>query len=484
MADLGIPISELKDIANEFGGGDIGNVINLSDVAGDDLGMGLLSNTKVSPAGGSGTSVNVFAPPPLASDINITPLEPIDMNSMDIPLSSTIGEIGSGPTFSINKESSSSLFDNMQSNSGAGLGFSSSVTRDPEEERKEKTDLINKLQRLEKKGFPVSRKFTMDNSLDEIKAEFDRLVDARQLENSIKFQRQMMVGLVTGLEMMNEKFNPLDWKLDGWSESVHENVEDFDEVFEELYDKYKGKGNMPPEARLLFMLAGSGFMFHMSNSFFRKQAPSMDDIFAQNPGLRAQFATAAASAAGPGFGNFMNMAMGGRGGPAAAPAPFQAPQAPGGPGGMFYQPSAGGAMPMGAPPQTSVPLAAMPQSAAAQEAPRVARKEMKGPSGVDDILNTFREVRSAEVEYGMGMMGSAGPGGPGGMAMGPLGVSMGVGPSGVFNTPASAAAAEIQSLHSEEIRSQAESQYTSATKNGGQRRRKPVPVGNTVTLNV
>ncbi len=480
MGDLGIPISELKDIANEFGGGDIGNVINLSDVAGDDLGMGLLSNTKVGPAGNNGTTVNIMAPPPLASDISVTPLEPIDMNSMDIPLSSTIGEVGAQPTFTINKESSGSLFDNVQSNSGGGLGFSSSVTRDPEEERKEKTDLINKLQRLEKKGFPVSRKFTMDNSLDEIKSEFDRLVDARQLENSIKFQRQMMVGLVTGLEMMNEKFNPLDWKLDGWSESVHENIEDFDEVFEELYDKYKGKGNTPPEARLLFMLAGSGFMFHMSNSFFRKQAPSMDDIFAQNPGLRAQFATAAASAAGPGFGNFMNMAMGSKGGgQSPAPAPFQAPQAPGGPGGMFYQPSAAGAMP----PSTSVPLASMPQSSAAQEPPRVARKEMKGPSGVDDILNTFREVRSAEVEYGMGMMGG-GPGGPGGMAMGPLGVAMGAGPSGVFNTPASAAAAEIQSLHSDDIRSQAESQYTSATKNGGQRRRKPVPVGNTVTLNV
>ena len=493
MGDLGIPISELKDIANEFGGGDIGNVINLSDVAGDEFGMGLLSNSRSGPAFG-GTTVNVMAPPPLGNDISITPLEPIDMNSMDIPLSSTIGQIGSAPTFSINRESSSSLFDNAQSNSGAGLGFSSSATRDPEEERKEKTELINKLQRLEKKGFPVSRKFTMDNSLDEIKAEFDRLVDARQLENSIKFQRQMMVGLVTGLEMMNEKFNPLDWKLDGWSESVHEGIEDFDEIFEELYDKYKGKGSMPPEMRLVMSLAGSGFMFHMSNSFFRKQAPSMDDIFAQNPQLRAQFATAAASAAGPGFGNFMNMAMGGKGGPVApSPAPFQAPQAPGGPGGMFYQTSAAGAMPptsMGRPPQTSVPLAAMPQSSAAQEPARVARKEMKGPSGVDDILNTFREVRSAEVEYGMGMMGgggfgggmSMGPGGPGGM--GPLGVSMGTGPSGVFNTPASAAAAEIQSLHSEDIRSQAESQYTSATKNGGQRRRKPVPVGNTVTLNV
>jgi hypothetical protein len=113
---------------------------------------------------------------------------------------------------------------------------------------------------------------------------------------------------------------------------------------------------------------------------------------------------------------------------------------------------------------------------AAAEPPRVARKEMKGPSGVDDIIKTFNEVRSAEMDFGMSMMA---PGGPGGLAM--MG---GGGPSGIFNTPAASAAAEMQSLHSEDMRSQAESQYTSATKNGGQRRRKAVPVGNTVTLNV
>jgi hypothetical protein len=483
MSDLGIPISELKDIANEFGNGDIGNVVNLSDVAGDDFGMGLLSNMRMD--GPASHTVNVIAPPPLSNDIHITPLESLDMNMMDIPLSGNVGEIGGAPTFSIHRDNGGSLFENQQSSSSMNMGMGSSPTiRDPEEEKKEKIDLINKLGRLEKKGFPVSRKFTLDNSLDEIKTEFDRLVDARQLENSIKFQRQMMMGLVTGLEMMNEKINPLDWKLDGWSESVHENVEDFDEVFEELYDKYKGKGNTPPEARLLFMLAGSGFMFHMSNSFFRKQAPSMDDIFAQNPALRAQFATAAASAAGPGFGNFMNMAMnggngngGGGGGNSngnMGGSPFQAP---GGPGGMFSGASAAPAqMRSPVPPQTAVPLATMPQSAAAAEPPRFARKEMKGPSNVDDILNTFREVRSAEVEFGMMGPGMA-PGGPGGFAGG-------AGPGGIFNMPSSAAVAEIQSLHSDDLRSQAESQYTSGTRGGAQRKRKAVPVGNTVTLNV
>jgi hypothetical protein len=71
----------------------------------------------------------------------------------------------------------------------------------------------------------------MDNSAEEIKQEYTRLVDARNLEGSLRFQRQMLMGAITGLEWMNDKFDPFDIKLDGWSESVHENLEDFDEIF-------------------------------------------------------------------------------------------------------------------------------------------------------------------------------------------------------------------------------------------------------------
>ena len=183
---------------------------------------------------------------------------------------------------------------------------------DIEKEKKEKAELLTKLTRLESRGYTLTHRFTMDNNLDEIRQEFERLSDQRNLEASIKFQRQMMMGFVTGAELLNNKFDPFGWQLDGWSESVHENVDDFDEVFEELYDKYKGKGAMPPEARLLFMLAGSGFMFHMSNQFFRSktQGMGMEDILRQNPELAKQFAAAAANAAGPGFGNFMGMSMG------------------------------------------------------------------------------------------------------------------------------------------------------------------------------
>jgi hypothetical protein len=317
---------------------------------------------------------------------------------------------------------------------------------DAEEERKKKSELINKLQRLEQKGYPVARRFTMDNTLDEVKAEYNRLVDAKQLETSIKFQRNMLMGFTTGLEWLNNKFDPFDVKLDGWSESVHESVEDYDDIFEELYDKYKDRGQMPAEARLIFQLASSGFMCHVSNSFFRAKMPTAESIFKSNPELAKQFTAAAAAQASPAFGNFMGMAMGNN--PVSSePASFgqgrdragvSVPETPSmGPAGAFFQ------------------GARSPQNLAAQNPPQVARREMKGPTGVDDILKTFEQVREAEAS----------------MSINP--------PMQANNGPSSQAVQELQSLHSEEM-SMAGSDRTG----GGRRRKRAAPTGNIISLGV
>ena len=41
------------------------------------------------------------------------------------------------------------------------------------------------------------------------------------------------------------------------------------------------------------MLAGSGFMFHLTNTMFKSALPGMGDIMKQNPELMKQFAQAA-----------------------------------------------------------------------------------------------------------------------------------------------------------------------------------------------
>jgi hypothetical protein len=342
-----------------------------------------------------------------------------------------------------------------------------------EEERAKKFDYINKLQRLEQKGFQVAKRYTMDNTLDEMKQEYDRLVDARNLEASLRFQRQALMSVVTGLEWANGRFDPFDLKLDGWSEAVLENVEDFDEIFEELYDKYKERGKMPPEARLVMALAGSGFMCHVSNSFLKSKMSnvSADDILKNNPDLARQFAAAAANQAGSGFGNFMGMAMGG-GGAAATAAPVG-----GGAGSMFGSSAAAAAQAAAEAKARAAaevafqqqsrgnggaPMAQVPQNVAAMEPPRAtARREMRGPSGVDDILRQFEEARRNEAMDGTAAFPSEVP--------------------SAQQQPATMAAIEIQSMASgDDIGSAAESTRTGRGR-GGRRR---APVGNVMSLEI
>ena len=399
---------------------DVGNIIDMGTLEdlGNDLGAGLLSNARTSSS------------PKQMQDPQISILEPLEAISFDIPSSSNVHSL---PDISVNRESD--MFSNQQTASGPSINAMDENRLSPEEERKKKMDMINKLNRLQTKGYNLSKRFTMDNSMDEIQTEYDRLLDAKNLEASLRFQRQCLMGVVTGAEFLNSKFNPFDWELDGWSESVHENVEDFDEVFEELYDKYKNRGAMPPEAKLLMSLVGSGFMFHMSNSFFRSKVTNMDpnDIFRNNPQLAKQFAAAAAQQAGPGFGNFMGAAMG-------VQQQQQQQQQP-----VFQE------------------MPRPPQNMAAAAPPPAQRAEMKGPQGMDDILRTFQEVRSAE--------------------MVPPSITI---PQSYNQQPARQAMSELSSIHSMSPRSEVESNYTSASNVQQRRGRRKVniPVANTVTLDL
>jgi hypothetical protein len=149
----------------------------------------------------------------------------------------------------------------------------------------EKSDLINKLARLEKKGFSVNKRLNAYSSVDELRAEVKRITYSIDVEQSIRFSRRMLIACVTGLEFLNKRYNPFEIQLEGWSESVMENVDDYDGVFEELYVKYRSKISVAPEVKLIMMLGGSAMMFHLTNSMFKSVMPNMNDVMKQNPDL-------------------------------------------------------------------------------------------------------------------------------------------------------------------------------------------------------
>ena len=149
----------------------------------------------------------------------------------------------------------------------------------------EKSDLINKLGRLEKKGFAVNKRLTAYSNIDELRSEVKRITYSIDVEQSVRFSRRMLIACVTGLEFLNKRYNPFEVQLEGWSESVMENVDDYDGVFEELYVKYRSKVSVAPEVKLIMMLGGSAMMFHLTNSMFKSVMPNMNDVIKQNPDL-------------------------------------------------------------------------------------------------------------------------------------------------------------------------------------------------------
>ena len=178
-----------------------------------------------------------------------------------------------------------------------------------EELLKEKFVLLRKLENLENKGIRLSKKYTIDSNYNEMKGEYELLKSEKEKSNSVKFQGKMLMAAITGIEFLNNRFDPFDIKLDGWSEQINENINDYDDIFNELHEKYKSKATMAPEIKFLFQLFGSGVMVHMTNTMFKSSIPGMDDIMKQNPELMQQFTKAAMSSMGetnPGFNNFMN----------------------------------------------------------------------------------------------------------------------------------------------------------------------------------
>jgi hypothetical protein len=368
------------------------------------IGMDLLMNKKKQTGGGeTSTKTFISSPPePRASSIesglglNIGRTEPIDLDlgvkKFDVsppsaysstPKPSAVGEeidlekllsddddfmktpsvSNSNPTeniFSLNNSAGNNLGDG-EINLGGGSSETNNVNitleatdlpkpKTYEEIQKEKAELLRLLERMRNRGEQLDKQYSMNSDFGEMKAEFDRIKRKREIDQSVKFQRKMLVAFVTAIEFLNGKFDPLDLKLDGWSESVHENANDYDDIFEELHEKYKGTAQMAPELKLMLMLGGSGFMFHLTNTMFKTSLPGMGDIMRQNPDLMRQFSQAAGSSMGqqnPGFSNLM--------------------------GGLFNGGGGGGSQ---MPPQRPTPPP--PQ--------QTSRKEMRGPPNIDDIL--------------------------------------------------------------------------------------------------
>ena len=261
-----------------------------------------------------------------------------------------------------------------------------------EEMLREKFKILRKLEALEKKGVELTKKYSMESPLTEMQGEYETIMDEKSRQNSVKFQGNMLMAAINGLEFLNGRFDPFDIKIDGWGDQINENITDYDEIFGELHDKYKSKASMAPELKLLFQLGGSAMMVHMTNTMFKSAMPGMDDILRQNPDLMRSFQNAAVnsmSQTSPGFSGFMSNMMNPEPGPqygGQGPPPPMATQGPTAP-----------PMPMNRPGNNNFanrPDLNMSRSNFNDDGismrEKTKRPEMKGPSDITDILSGLK----------------------------------------------------------------------------------------------
>lgn len=261
--------------------------------------------------------------------------------------------------------------------------FSSQPQLSKEEILREKFKYLRKLEALEKKGVELTKKYSMDSNLMEMQGEYEMIMEEKAKTNSIQFQANMLRAFINGIEFLNNKFDPFDIKLDGLGEQVNENINDYDDVFGELYDKYKSKASLAPELKLLFQLGGSAMMVHLSNTMLKSAMPGMDDILRQNPDLMRSFQDAAVktmSNSNPGLAGFMGGIMENQGpGPAPGSRSFAGPPPPMATQGPFAQPP-----PSGRPGNNDF------SSRNDGINIREKRPEMKGPSDINDLLSGLK----------------------------------------------------------------------------------------------
>jgi hypothetical protein len=211
--------------------------------------------------------------------------------------------------------------------------------------------------------------------------------------DSIKLQGWWFTTLINSLEYANTAFDPFSINLDGWGETITDDLDSYDEIFSELHEKYKG-GKMAPELNLLLRIGFSAAVTNFTNKALSTSVPGFNDVIRQSPELMKAFTNAtvgAMSQQSPGFA-FANQMMQDEsvkqsGPPPPGPVRTRQQEPPMRPGQMAFTEN-----PVSRPDINVARGNSMPTGSNnyANVNTNTKRPEMKGPSNIDSILSGLK----------------------------------------------------------------------------------------------
>jgi len=202
---------------------------------------------------------------------------------------------------------------------------------------RKKKMMMKRLEEWRAKGHVSGAHFNSDSSYEEVEDEYETALEDKKKGESKKLYSWWFMTFVNTVEYANAAFNPFDINLDGWGEQVNDDIDSYDEIFGELYEKYKG-GKLSPEIALLLRLGFSAAVVNFTNRALSSATPGFNDVIRQSPELMKMFTNATVnsmSQQSPGFAfanNLVNPEPTGMSGPppkSVDPRTAAAPQRPG-----------------------------------------------------------------------------------------------------------------------------------------------------------
>ena len=142
-----------------------------------------------------------------------------------------------------------------------------------------KLDMLRKLLELKQNGIKLSHNYSMADDLQMMQYEYELHRSIRSKQNGIQWISNAFLLSVSGIEMLNENYNPFKLKLKGWSQMMNTEIKSYYDIFGDLYEKYNQPGaDAAPEIRLLLMVGGSALKFHMMSTFINKDMLSNKEL--------------------------------------------------------------------------------------------------------------------------------------------------------------------------------------------------------------
>lgn len=146
---------------------------------------------------------------------------------------------------------------------------------------------MQKLYGLTQKKIQLTRNYTMQDSLEDMETEYNMHKGLADKGNNIKMMTNFMLNTCWAIEMANENYNPFEFKLEGWSEQLANDTDEYYDVFEEIYEKYMQSGKkIPPEIKLVGLLMFSAGKYGLINSGLKSKP--LDEELNENESLRAE----------------------------------------------------------------------------------------------------------------------------------------------------------------------------------------------------